>query len=329
MMTNTKSPVTHSIYRAELKKKILFSQKQIRENIEATNAKIIHRAQAKNHKSPHETFAEEQAAREYIMSEQIKAWRSMLPVLIKKFSRIPDPRRTKSVKHKLVVLMIFGLLAFVFRLSSRREMNRELTGATINNNLRKIFPGLDSIPHADTLARMLETMNPKQIENAHIALIKELIRKKKFKKLLIHGCLPISVDGAQKLFRDGILHDSHWLQRTVGKNNTQVEQQFVYAIEANITLKNGLNIPLMTEYLYMENNQLSNPEGKQDCELKAFERMSEKLKKHFPKLKIMIFLDALYAAQSVMGDLHKYQWQYVINLPKNKLTDFAKRLNKK
>ena len=176
---------------------------------------------------------------------------------------------------------------------------------------------------------MLETMNPKQIENAHISLIKELIRKKKFKKLLIHGCLPISIDGAQKLFRDGILHDSHWLQRTVGKNDTQVEQQFVYAIEANITLKNGLNIPLMTEYLYMENNQLSNPEGKQDCELKAFERMSEKLKNHFPKLKIMIFLDALYAAQSVKGNLHKYAWQYVINLPKNKLTDFAKRLNKK
>ena len=146
---------------------------------------------------------------------------------------------------------------------------------------------------------------------------------------MIHGCLPISVDGAQKLFRDGILHDSHWLQRTVGKSDTRVEQQFVYAIEANITLKNGLNIPLMTEYLYMENNLLSNPDGKQDCELKAFERMSEKLKKRFPKLKIMIFLDALYATQSVMGDLHKYGWQYVINLPKNKLTDFAKPAKQK
>ena len=138
MMTNTKSPVTHSIYRAELQKKILFSQKQIRENIEATDAKIIHRTQAKNHKSPHETFADEQAAREHIMSEQIKAWRSMLPVLIKKLSRIPDPRRTKSVKHKISVFMIFGLLAFVFRLRSRREMNRELTGATINTNSKNI-----------------------------------------------------------------------------------------------------------------------------------------------------------------------------------------------
>src|SRR3990167_3287643 len=329
MLSNTKSPVTHSIYRSELIKKIHISQKQIRENIESTNAKIINRTQARNCKSPHENLADEQSARENLMSEQIKTWRTILPILIKKFSRIQDPRRTKSVKHKLVVLMIFGLLAFVFKLSSRREMNRELTGATINNNLRKIFPELDSIPHADTLARMLEKINSKGIESAHIELIKELICKKKFKKLLINGCLPISVDGAQKLFRDGILHDSHWLQRTVGKDNTQVEQQYVYAIEANITLKNGLNIPLLTEYLYMENNQLTNPDGKQDCELKAFERMSKKLKKYFPKLKIIMFMDALYATQAVMGDMHKNGWEYVIKLPKNKLKDFAKLLNKK
>jgi hypothetical protein len=144
---------------------------------------------------------------------------------------------------------------------------------------------------------------------------------------LINGCLPISVDGAQKLFRDGILHDSHWLQRTVGKNDTQ--QQYVYAIEANITLKNGLNIPLLSEYLYMENNQLNNPNGKQDCELKAFDRLSKKLKKYFPRLKIMMFMDALYATQGVMEEMYKFGWEYVITLPKNKLKDLAKLLNKK
>ena len=43
-------------------------------------------------------------------------------------------------------------------------MNRELTGAAVNKNLRKIFPELDSIPHADTLARLLEHINLKKIE---------------------------------------------------------------------------------------------------------------------------------------------------------------------
>jgi hypothetical protein len=114
-------------------------------------------------------------------------------------------------------------------------MNRELTGAIINQHLRKIFPELDSIPHADTLVRMLEHINLKKIKAAHIDLIKELIYKKKFKKLLIHGCIPISVDGAHKLFRNDILHDSHWLQRTVGKDKCLAEQQYVNVIEAHIS----------------------------------------------------------------------------------------------
>ncbi|CAN5463383.1 hypothetical protein BH10PSE19_BH10PSE19_00940 [soil metagenome] len=282
-----------------------------------------------NTKSPQKTLIEEQLVREHIAAEKIKAWLSMLPTLIRRFSQIPDPRRANSIKHKLVVLMVFGLLAFVFRMSSRREINRELTGATINNNLRKLFPELDSIPHADTLARILEKTNANEIESVQIELIKELIKKKKFKKLLIQGCLPISIDGAQKLFRNGLLHDSNWLQRTVGKAETKMQQQYVYAIEANITLKNGLNIPVLTEYLYMDNNQLANPQGKQDCELNAFERMTERLKNYFPRLKIMVFMDALYATQSMMGLLHQYDWQYVINLPKNKLKDFTKLLHEK
>src|SRR6202021_2754562 len=149
-------------------------------------------------------------------------------------------------KHKITVLMIFGLLSFVFRLSSRREMNRVLTGAVIQHHLQKIFPDLDSIPHADTLARLLEEINVNEIEKAHLALIKQLITGKKFKKLLIQGCLPITIDGCQKLFRNGLLHDSHWLQRTVGGKENKKEQQYVYAMEANITLRNGLNIPLLT-----------------------------------------------------------------------------------
>jgi hypothetical protein len=328
LSNNTKSPVTHIIYRKALTKQIHCSQKKIRENIESTGSKITHRTQARNCKAPN-TLHEEQKAHKDIMAEQIKAWRVILPTLIRKFSRINDYRRAKSVKHKIVVLMIFGLLAFVFRLSSRREMNRELTSAVVNKNLRKIFPELDSIPHADTLARLLENIGIKKIEEAHIALMKEQIHKKKFKNLLINGCIPISVDGAQKLFRDGILHDSHWLQRTVGKDETVTEQQYVYIIEANISLKNGLNIPLLTEYLYMDNNQLINSKGKQDSELHAFIRMADKLKGYFPRLKIIMFMDALFATQGVMGILHENKWNYVIKFSKQKNKHFAKLLNKK
>jgi hypothetical protein len=78
----------------------------------------------------------------------------------------------------------------------------------------------------------------------------------------------------------------------------------------------------------MDNNQLTNPVSKSDCELNAFERLAEKLKEHFPRLKIIVFMDALYATQGVMSVLDKYRWEYIINFSKNKLKSFAKLLNK-
>ncbi len=83
----------------------------------------------------------------------------------------------------------------------------------------------------------------------------------------------------------------------------------------------------MTEYLHRENNVLEQPEGKQDSETTSFERMAERLKQYFPRLKIIFFMDGMYATQQVMGVLHKNSWEYMIQLPKRKLTDFAKRLN--
>ena len=121
---------------------------------------------------------------------------------------------------------MFGLMAFIFRLSSRREMNRELTGPVITEHLKKLFPEIDSVPHADTLARMLAHTNPQKIEAIHISLIADLIKKKKFRKLLIKGCLPISIDGAQKLTRNGLLQDERWCERHVGDGDDK--QQYLY-----------------------------------------------------------------------------------------------------
>ena len=261
------------------------------------------------------------------MAAQIKSWRNMLPNIIKKFSRIPDYRNTKSIKHKISVLLMFGLLAFIMRISSRREMNRELSSSIVFSHFKKIFPEIDSIPHADTLERMLEHIHPDRIEEIHIELIKDLIQRKKFKRLLIEDCIPIAIDGTQKLFRQDLLQDPRWCERNVGDPENGDIQQYIYAVEADIALKNGLSIPLITEYLYRENNELEQDSGKQDCETKAFERLAVKLKKYFPRQKIIIIGDAMFATQPIMEMLDTNKWQYIIKLPKNKLKNLSKNIN--
>jgi len=312
----------------ELRARIRESHCDIRQRLLGCDANIIPRTQAHNRKCATQSLEEERAFRADVVAAQIRAWRSMLPNLIRRFARIPDYRRATSVQHKMTVLMVFGLFAFIFRLRSRREMNRELTGPVIFDHLKKIFPEIDSIPHADTLGRVLKHTSPKEIEAIHMSLIKDLMKKKKFKHLLIQGGLPITIDGSQKLYRQGLLQDEKWCERKVGDTDSKDKQQYVYSLEANITLQNGLTIPLMSEYLYRSKNELEPDGNKQDSETTAFERLSERLKKYFPRLKLILLMDAMFATQSVMGILHENRWEYVIRLPKKKLTDFAEQLNK-
>jgi hypothetical protein len=217
-----------------LREKIHASNLQIHQQALEAGALISPRIQAHNRKSAAQSLDEERDFRADIVSEQIRAWRSILPNVIRKFSKIPDYRRVSSVKHKITVLMIFGLFAFIFRLSSRREMNRELTSPVIFNHLKKIFPELESIPHADTLARALENINPHEIEKIHISLVKDLINKKKFKSMLVQGCVPIAIDGTQKLYRQDQWHNERWCERKVGDSESDDMQQYVYVLEANI-----------------------------------------------------------------------------------------------
>ena len=151
----------------KLKSKIITNQTSIHEQVDATQSVIIPRTQARNIKHTYCSVEEMRADRENKLEAQIQAWRNVLPILIRRFSKIPDPRRAESVKHKLAVVMLYGLFAFIFRLSSRREINRELTGPVIFENLKTLFPEIDSIPHADTLARVLEKININDIEKTH------------------------------------------------------------------------------------------------------------------------------------------------------------------
>ena len=75
-------------------------------------------------------------------------------------------------------------------------------------------------------------------------------------------------------------------------------------------LANGLVISLGTEWI--ENDGLEY--NKQDCELKAFDRLSVKLKKSFPRLPICIVGDGLYPNQTVFGICQQNKWEYIITL---------------
>jgi len=73
-----------------------------------------------------------------------------------------------------------------------------------------------------------------------------------------------------------------------------------------------MTIPLVSEFLsYTEGDQETN---KQDCELKAFTRLTRRIKDYFPRLPILVLLDGLYANDPVMELCRGYHWQFMIVL---------------
>jgi len=102
-------------------------------------------------------------------------------------------------------------------MSSRRQANREMSRPAFLQSLQGLFPELESLPHADTLARLLKTIEPIELETAHLKLLNRFIRNKKFYRYLIEHCYPIAIDGTQKLVRNGDYWETEWLRRHVGK----------------------------------------------------------------------------------------------------------------
>jgi len=112
-----------------------------------------------------------------------------------------------------------------------------------------LFPELATLPHADTLNRVLARLDVKPLEEAHMALVKRLIRHKKFHRYVIENRYPIAVDGTEKLARDGQWWDADWRQRQHQGEDGEWVQQDVYVLEANLVCHNGLPIPLLSEFL--------------------------------------------------------------------------------
>ena len=238
-------------------------------------------------------------------------YRTQLPALFKRLSKIPDPRNPKKSKHKLTVLLLYGILTFVYQMSSRREANRKMTTPQFVENLQLLFPELESIPHHDSLQRLLARIDIEKIEQAHIELVRRLIRNKKFYRYLINHSYPIAIDGTQKFKRDEIWSEE-CSGRTVGKGDKARPQYFVYTLEATLSFHNGMVVPLMSEFLEYTKGDTS--EKKEDCETKAFKRLAGRLKREFKRLRIMLLLDGLYPSGPLMKICRKNKWDFMIVL---------------
>ncbi len=297
----------------EKRRRALQSVLQMKRNL---GLDLSQRSTPSNVKAPlGETRQEEADNRFELSTEHAEMIRMNLPVLLGHLKHIEDPRDPRKVKHSLICLMLFGILHFVYQMTSRRDANRKMTGAEFSDKLKTFFPDFDSVPHADTLARLLSRIDPAEIESAHVNLINKLLKNKVFKKRILDGYLTIAIDGTQKMSGKRQWAEEQ-LQYETGPKEKKTTRYSVYVVEANIVLP-GLCFPFMSEFLTYDDGD---PESdKQDCETKAFRRLASRIKQAMPKRGIRVVVDGLYANGPAMSLFRKFRWDYMIVLKDDSL----------
>lgn len=287
------------------------AQEKLRESKKEAGLESPRNSTISNSKSIFNTLEEEKEGRQKIIEEQLKVFRNILPDILEGLTKIDDPRNPKTTEHKLTCVLLFGLLMFVLQMSSRREANRIMTMPQFAKNLQTIFPELESLPHGDTVNRVLSQIDVEEIQKTQVELVRDLIYRKKFKRYKINRRYLIAIDGTQK-FASNIPWSEETLQRTVSIKDGKKTQYYVYVLEANLVFTDGLTIPLLCEVLEYTKGDVE--EDKQDCELNAFKRLAQRLKKLFPRLPITILLDGLYPNGPIMELCRKNNWEYMMVL---------------
>ena len=225
------------------------------------------------------------------------------PHFKKYLCKIEDPR--KHSEYELPELLFGGISLFIFKQGSRNSFNNNRSNKDFRLNYEKLFEM--KLPHMDTVNDLFAKLPSEELENVKAKMIGELIEKKAlYQWRLLGKYFIVAVDGTG-VHSYNEKHCDKCLTRT-SKSGKQT--WFHNVLEAKLVLPNGLSLSLATEWI--ENNSLEY--DKQDCELKAFKRLSTKLKKSFPRLPICIVGDGLYPNKTVFEICGNNHWEYIITL---------------
>jgi hypothetical protein len=216
-------------------------------------------------------------------------------------------------------ILLGGLFMFICKQDSRNAMNDDRGKPIFAANFDRLFG--KRLAHMDTVDDVLVALSNDELERLKAALVASLIEKKVFGKFRLLGAhYRVAVDGTGVMtVTEG--HCEHCLKR---ESKCGTFTYFHNILEAKLITPNGFAISLATEWI--ENPKIYD---KQDCELKAFARLADKLKTFFPKLPICIHADGLYPNKTFFGICAEKDWRFIVTLKDGNLRSLIPQIEMK
>ncbi|MFR8103953.1 MAG: transposase [Clostridia bacterium] len=244
-----------------------------------------------------------------ILNDLITVLNEYFPELISKFNGLTDLRNQSYVKYQMKVIFIVRLMGLMCEMKSMQGMTRELNTEEAIENIAEICGlELEEIPHCDTINDVFEKVKVEEIERIRKYMITKIIRGKMIQKYKIRDkYYHIIVDGTGLATSRKKYNENCLVKNKTDKNGKEYQEYSTYVLEGKLVV-GEMVFSIGSEFV----ENVNEDETKQDCETKAFKRLAEKIKKEYPKLKIIISGDALYANKPVLEICKENGWKYMI-----------------
>jgi hypothetical protein len=218
---------------------------------------------------------------------------------------VPDPRNALRIYYPLKTLLWTTILAFICGARSRRDFRaKSATAEFLANSNWQLDSSDAAVPHPDTLVYLLKRLKSQELATLPVGCVHTLMRNRVLDESRLEGHYLVAIDGTGILSSSKKHCDACLTQ--VHKNGTTTYHHMV--LEAKLVTPGGLAFSVGTEFV--EN---AKPKAtKQDCELRALYRLLPRLKERFPRARICLLLDSLYANDPVLKLCEKYGWKYTI-----------------
>jgi len=265
------------------------------------------------------------AAEDEHVRQQIELIRSLLATVQhfggfnRLFRNVTDPRHPAYITYPLPSVLMTGMFMFLLRLGARRQVNLMLRQNGPSSAKFQALFDVETCPHGDTIDETYKRLAVPQVQEVVTWTVETLIRKKVlYPYRLRDRYFLVAMDGT------GVLtfperHCPHCLTMTHHGRTIYYHP----ILEAKLVTHDGFVFSLMTEFV---ENPAEHP-TKQDCELKAFYRLADRLKQRFPRLPICLLLDGLFAGGPTFSICEQYRWKYLIVLQEDDLPSVQEQFN--
>lgn len=222
------------------------------------------------------------------------------------YKSIVDCRDNRGKSYTIYDAVGSVITMFLLKEGSRNAYNLDREETLFRRNIAKFLK--IRLMHGDSFNDIMTRLNENEVQDFKIQLVKILLNKGVFSPFKYNGKYIVAFDAT------GIqtFSDEPTEKKTMAKTSKNGVTTYFYSVlEAKLVARNGFCVSLGSVWLEENDN---GGFVKQDCERKAFLRLSNLIKKTFKNLPILLVADALYCTNNIVTECLSNNWDYIIVL---------------